>query len=109
VANIVITIRTSFTATHNWPECPFPEVAFLRNEHRHTFQVEMKWPVQHDDRDKEFIMTRREVDQYIRENFSNKNMGRKSCEMIAQELMLRFRACFVSVFEDGENGAEVTA
>jgi hypothetical protein len=105
--NRLIVITASFTATHCWPECPIEEVKYLRNEHRHTFHVTMKWPVLHDDRDREFIVTKNMVNDHLHTDYENRNLGRMSCEMIAEKLMDQFFACFVSVFEDAENGAEV--
>ena len=30
-----IEIKTDFEAIHNWPECPFEDVDFLKHPHRH--------------------------------------------------------------------------
>ncbi len=103
----LVVIRTTFSATHNWPECPIEEVDYLRYEHRHTFYVTMKWSVGHDDRAIEFIMQKNVVDAELQRHYDGRNLGRRSCEMIAKELMAEFDADFVSVFEDDENGAEV--
>ena len=103
---IFIVIRTNFEALHCWPECPYPGVSYLVSQHRHVFYVEMKWLVDVD-REKEFILLKTEVNGWLRENWERKNLGSKSCEMLGVELMERFNADYVSVFEDNENGAEV--
>jgi 6-pyruvoyl-tetrahydropterin synthase len=106
--NRCIVIRTQFEAIHNWPECPIKEVEFLKHPHRHMFHVEMKWTVSHADREKEFIMMKRRVDQYINSVWTGRNIGRLSCENIADTLVGQFKDCiFISVFEDNENGVEV--
>lgn len=99
-----IVIKTSFTATHHYPEAE----NYLRFEHRHTFFVTMKWQVSHNNREIEFIDQKEKVNEYIAENYANRFIGRMSCEDIAEELMDIFDACcYVSVFEDDENGAEI--
>ena len=102
-----VVIKTDFPATHHWPECPIPEVSFLKWPHRHLFYVVMKFRVDHNDRDIEFIQQKNKVDHFILAEFSNLFLGKMSCEDIAEELMKRFKADFVSVFEDNENGAEI--
>lgn len=62
----------------------------------------------HDDRDVEFITLKREVDIYIANSKEDLFSGYVSCEMMAKSLLERFRAEFVEVSEDGENGAIVT-
>lgn len=104
---IYIVIKTSFEAIHCWPDCPYESVSFLRNKHRHVFHVIMKWAVSHQDRDKEFIIVKRKVQEYINKHWSGQDLGKKSCEMMATELLTNFNAQFASVFEDDENGAEV--
>ena len=105
--NRYIVVKTQFEALHCWPECPIEEVSFLKNLHRHIFYVVMKWKVWHTDRQKEFIVTKRAVDTAIQK--WDKDLGRASCEDIADRLHDTFLDCtFVSVFEDNENGVEVT-
>lgn len=100
-----IVIKTTFEAIHCWPECPIDEVQFLQHPHRHEFYVTMKWEVHHNDRDKEFIVMKREVDFWLQANYDKKDIGRKSCEDICDELKTAFKdAVFISVFEDNENG-----
>lgn len=102
-----IVITTKFPAVHCWPECNLPEVEFLKNPHRHLFHVTAKWRVLHTNRELEFLTQKDKVEQYIAEHYWNEDIGTKSCEQIAQEIMIAFGAQFVSVYEDGENGAEI--
>ena len=99
---------------HNWPGAKdvFPEVAFLSDMHRHKWFITAKKEVFHDDRDVEFIMFKRDIIDYLLEEYYNNDtrtheFGAKSCEMLAKEIMESFNCNYVSVFEDNENGAEV--
>jgi len=103
-----IVIKTQFEAIHKWEDCPIEQVYYLRYPHRHVFHIIMKWKVNHDDRDKEFIFMKQQVNLYIHETFNEKNLGNMSCEQISDALKKVFPAvCFISVFEDNENGVEV--
>jgi len=108
-----IIITTDFIAIHHWPGCDIPEVDYLRFPHRHKFYVQMKFNVSHADRDIEFISKKEEIDTYIHEHLFPKtgieavSKITLSCEAIAEQLLDRFGAQYVSVFEDNENGAEV--
>ena len=98
---------------HNWPGCPFDEVAYLRDPHRHMFHIKAHKIVTHSDRDVEFIMLKHRVQQYLLDTYSESDFdvcvfGAMSCEMIAKELITRFDLCSCEVSEDGENGAIVT-
>lgn len=110
--------------THNWPGCPFDEVAYLRDTHRHLFGIKAYKLVTHSDRDVEFIMLKHQIEQYIKgtyriwtfagEGHSTPmnggvcQFGAKSCEMLAKELIKEFGLTRCEVDEDGENGAIVT-
>lgn len=109
-----IEINLQIEGMHKFPRAKeiFPEVGFLSDRHRHIFHFKLKKEVFHDNRDVEFILFKREVEQYIRsEYFSTASQvcefGHRSCEMLARELLERFVCEQVSVFEDGENGAIV--
>jgi len=105
---IVVVIQEQFSALHCWPSCPFEDVAYLKNSHRHLFKAVLKFKVSENiDREIEFIRLKNKIHRYFEERFENKNIGSMSCEQIATILLKEFDACFVSVFEDGENGAEV--
>lgn len=116
VLNMVTTVVVNLQVEgiHNWPAAKevFPEVCFLSDPHRHMFHIQLKKLVTHSDRDVEFILFKRDVleylyKQYYFETHRIHDFGSKSCEMIAAELLQFFDCTFVSVFEDGENGAEV--
>ena len=99
---------------HNWPDAQgvFPEVGFLSNMHRHKWFITAKKRVNHDDRDVEFIMFKRDISEYLENKYYDSItrcllFGSRSCEMIARELMDEFNLKYCSVFEDGENGAEI--
>lgn len=99
--------------THNWPGCPFDEVAYLRDNHRHMFHVKAFKAVHHDDRDTEFIMLKHAMMRYLRHNYYKSGdcthaFGARSCEMIARELIDEFGLTKCEVNEDGENGAILT-
>lgn len=102
-----IVIKTQFSATHYWPECPLESVNYLKYPHRHVFHVTIKKQVHHDDRQIEFIDFKNRINEFIYSNWQNQFLKKMSCEMIAKKLIEVFEADFVSVFEDNENGAEV--
>ena len=109
-----IYIQTQFTGYHRWDDAP-DCVMFLRNAHRHIFHVKVTVPVAHNDRDIEFFMMKRMVDNFIlRQIIENANedgnMG--SCEMMAEKIAMFIsehykRTVEVEVNEDNENGAVV--
>lgn len=82
-------------------------VEFLKNEHRHIFHVKVWIDVYHDDRDIEFILFKRYVDNLIQGG----QMNHKSCEMMCDDLHTQItnkyphRDIWISISEDNENGA----
>lgn len=103
----VVYCTVLFEGIHCWPECPFEEVKYLRDPHRHIFHIKSHKQVFHDDRDIEFIMLKHQVENYLHHKFPHGQMGATSCEMLCRELMFEFNLVEVSVSEDGENGAIV--
>lgn len=114
--------RLQVEGTHSWPNCPFDEVAYLRDRHRHVFHIKAYKQVTHSDRDVEFIMLKHEIKNYLEARYysydiSNGNtitqgthlheFGSMSCEMIAKELIEQFDLSACEVNEDDENGAFV--
>ena len=101
-----VVVQFRFEGVHYWPECPIPEVSFLRHPHRHEFHVRIEKAVSHNDREVEIIMLKREAQDFCNMNFSN--AGRRSCEDMAQALIEQFGLSMAEVLEDGENGARLT-
>jgi len=100
---------------HHWPGCPFEEVAYLRNLHRHVFHIKAHMIVTHSDRDVEFIMLKNQIADYLVETYADHTatnttilqFGAMSCEMIARDLIEALSLSRCEVSEDGENGAIV--
>jgi hypothetical protein len=107
-----IICRLQLEGLHKWSKCPFEQVKFLRDEHRHIFWFECEKVVHHDDRDVEFIMFKREITKYLVDKYDDGEclkFNNMSCEMIAKELVEKYDLERCSVFEDNENGAVVYA
>ena len=109
-----VIVRLQVDGMHNFPKAAelFPEVAFLAERHRHIFHIELACRVTHTDRDKEFIMLKRDVTDYLRQMYYNPQtrtheFGAKSCETLATELLNQFDCEYVEVWEDLENGGRV--
>jgi len=106
--NTWIVIRARSEGTHYWIDAPI-EVLFLRNEHRHEFHTTVQIEVGHDDRELEFFMVKRWLDQHLPKG----SMAWQSCEMMAQRILIRLiekygeRKYKIEVSEDGENSALV--
>lgn len=109
----VVYCSVQLEGIHHWPDCPFDEVFYLRDLHRHVFHFKAYVPVYHDDRDVEFIMLKHQIteylnDTYYEDDFKCLNFEHRSCEMLARELIDVFDLIKCEVSEDGENGAIVT-
>lgn len=111
-----INVSTMFNGVHHWKDAP-DAVAFLRNEHRHFFYVNVTFEVHHADRYLEFLIVKNFIDGLIISQFgeyhpdlpNTRQLGERSCEMIAKVLYDLIEAVYptvqsVSVSEDGENG-----
>ena len=100
--------------THAWYQCPFDEVSYLRDPHRHVFFIKAFKRVDHDDRDCEFIMLKHAIKKYLNEQYNCKStqlhvFGSMSCEMIGRELLEKFDLSRIEVSEDNENGSIITS
>lgn len=107
-------VTLSFIGFHCWPAAPEP-VKYLRNLHRHKFNVKVFAYVNHSDREIEFHTLKAQAtlalhEMVIPELNSSQHL---SCEMIAEALFLELRRTHnvicsdIHVDEDGECGAEV--
>ena len=87
-------------------------VIFLGYHHRHMFHFRVELEVMHDDRDVEFIMFKRELEELY--SFGTMELDYKSCEMMARELAEYIRDKYpdrdivIEVSEDGENGCRLS-
>lgn len=102
--------------THQWINCPFPDVEYLKTEHRHLFKFTVTLSVTHNDRDIEFIRLGHELKSYLISKFWNNEMnlcrfGTMSCEHIGEYLLEYLIAMYgsnriikIDISEDGENG-----
>lgn len=111
-----VVVKLQVEGLHNFPNAPeiFPKVGFLAFPHRHIFHIEAKKEVYHDDRDVEFILFKREIQDYLTSKYYDDDtdcldFGPMSCEMIAKEVLTNFECTSVTVWEDLENGAIVEA
>lgn len=111
-----IVVRYEFRTLHKYENAP-ESVSFLRNIHRHKFEVEVKISVTHNDRELEFIIVQHHLAAVV-ENMCNFNADvadwSMSCEQMAEYIIGQLQAEYgddrfyeCSVFEDGENGAIV--
>ena len=104
VVNIFCRFR--FEAFHRWPSAP-AEHAYLGVLHRHIFHVELVRPVEHSDRDVEFIDWKRKCEALVDEQKTRKETEGWSCEHWATWMIDACSADMATVSEDGENGAIV--
>ena len=109
-----VIVRLQVEGEHCWPAAKdvFPEVAFLSSPHRHIFHIQAEKEVFHDDRDVEFVIFKRDIQDYFKQVYYNPQrrmhiFGSMSCEMIAKTILEQFECTTVEVWEDLENGARV--
>lgn len=112
-----IFITTQFEGFHRWKDAP-ESVGFLRDIHRHIFHVKVTASVTHAERDIEFILFKREVEEIIQRIQADEDTSQPlsdwSCETWAKAILTALRdrgynnkmTCEIS--EDGENGAVVS-
>ena len=108
---IFVTFQTE--GIHKYPaaavDANLESVSFLGFPHRHIFHFRVTLDVFHNDRDVEFIMFKRELENLY--GTGTLQMDYQSCEMLAEGLIEYIsdkypgRNISVEVSEDGENGA----
>lgn len=112
-----VVVKTQLEALHQWGNIPSEHPSqYLKNPHRHLFQIELRFYVTHSDRNIEFIAFKQKVDQFIQNYFirdaqSNLiHLRNYSCEMLGGLLIQQYQSdgCYwVQILEDGEMGAIV--
>jgi len=109
VANRYIKVSFQKEGIHKYPDAKnLKGVEFLQYPHRHIFHFYVTLSVEHNDRDVEFILFKRELENLF-EN-GTLQLDYKSCEMLAEDLLDYLevnypkRGVRVEVYEDDENG-----
>ncbi len=111
----LIYVKTRFEGMHYWAEAP-EEVKFLRNPHRHLFYVIASFRVSHNDRQLEFFIIQKKLNDLVKCYTYDPNKEDSirpfSCETLADLIFQYFRdlgypITSVNVSEDDENGAVI--
>lgn len=104
---ILVLTKNNVEGYHKYEDAP-ESVAFLKDKHRHIFEITCQFEVSHEDRQIEIIMQQWEIEKYLCEKYGSPcEFGSMSCESIARELLEHFNAYEVKVLEDGAGGAIV--
>jgi hypothetical protein len=104
--NTFAVVRFAVEGWHSWPDAQGKRV-YLASPHRHLFHVEVRLQVFHDEREVEY----HDLLDLCKVWFPGGEMGSKSCETMARELLQKVTAHFpkrsteVHCFEDGEVGS----
>lgn len=113
-----IVVKNQFEGVHRYKDAP-KQVDFLRDYHRHIFTIKSKIQVFHDDRELEFIIVKRFIDEFINKNIREQQqtywfMDNLSCEQVCfmiysilKEQYGKTRKISIEVSEDGENSAVI--
>lgn len=95
---------------HQYEKAP-KEVEFLKYNHRHDFNIKVKYQVINLDREKEIFIQTEEIKDYLHSAYGNPcQFNNMSCEMIAKEILQYGEIdgmVSVEVLEDGKGGAIV--
>ena len=102
-----IWVTTQFEGFHYWSDAP-EVVSYLRDKHRHIFSFKISISVEHNDREIEFHMFKKEIENYLKG--WPKNLKGTSCEMMAEQIndfintKYKERKVIIEASEDKENG-----
>lgn len=101
--------KVALPGFHRWPDA-HESRAYLRDRHRHLFEITATCAVSHDERDVEF----HDLQDVVRAWWGPgvRELGSASCETLARDLLIHLddlglRPVRVDVSEDGESGATV--
>ena len=113
-----IVVTNNFKGYHKYEQAP-ENVAFLRTQHRHVFNMKTTIEVFHNERDIEFFQLQDELENFVK-FFYNRPWEKYvdgiyigSCESLAEKVINYLhekypkRHARVEVWEDNENGAIV--
>lgn len=100
-------IITQFEGIHKYPDAP-KEVVFLRHDHRHIFHITVWIEQFHNERDVEFILFKRFIENIIKNSqFPNNASCETMSDFLAKKIIKKYinRKLKIEITEDGENGA----
>jgi hypothetical protein len=111
-----INVQTKIEGVHRWENAP-DKVSFLRNLHRHLFNVSVKLEVTHNDRDIEFFILKNDIENFFENNYPKFhpemirlfNFDKLSCEHISEDLRIFIKDKYkkekveIEIREDEEN------
>lgn len=114
-----IIARFNVEGMHRWLDAPV-EFSYLAYPHRHLFYFEVEIEVKHENREIEFIdfsrRCRLEVQSWFVNCFNHTDDAPPwSCETLGKSLLTKIDLWYpdnfitIKVFEDNENGAEVSS
>ena len=116
--NKSIIVTNSFKGYHQYKDAP-ENVAFLKEVHRHIFNVRTTIEVFNNDRDIEFFQLQQHIETFVNVHYIAVNsqylagIHIESCEALAEAVLTHLHSTFpgrrvrVEVWEDNENGAIV--
>lgn len=116
--NRYITVTNNFKGYHKYTNAP-DNVGFLRDVHRHVFNVRTTVEVHHNERDIEFFQLQNHIEEYVRMQYKTQlgtyleGIYIQSCEGLAEDILEHLHRVYpgrhvrVEVWEDNENGAIV--
>jgi len=106
-----IVVKLCIEGIHRWEECNVEEAYFLKNDHRHVFEITCKKQVTNSDREIEIIAFKHKITNWLKKHYYKPELNsfyfnKLSCEQLAEIIALEFDLFYCKVLEDGENGAE---
>jgi len=112
-----IKVSEMFLGMHHWWNAP-DEVSFLRSDHVHDFKTTVSCSVDHNDRDLEFYIIRKDLRSILKSSFEVANgiylLKGKSCEDVARIVLDSFAKMYgkgrdwkVTVAENPQQSATV--
>lgn len=107
----LVSCKLQVPGFHKWEDA-FKEVEYLKNKHRHVFEITVYFKVNKNDREIEIINTQNKIQRYLMVKYGCSNLiecdfNSMSCEDIAEDILKSFNAYCVTVTEDGFGGSTI--
>lgn len=99
-----IKVQFDFEGFHLYSGAP-SEVEFLKNLHRHLFNIKVTIEVTHEDRELEFFIVRRQLIDLVNRLYPNRIVG--SCEMMAKDIYYFVKHTYKKLDKTGDRLVEV--